>query len=114
MYCKRTSGCGAGIEYIAVTPEGDVYPCHQFIGKKDFCMGNVTTKKLANQMVDKFKTNHLHKEICNSCWARYYCGGGCHANAYDYNNSISIPYKNGCAMHKKRIEGAIYLELKKK
>ena len=105
---KRTVGCGAGSEYMAVTPEGDLYPCHQFVGNEDFKMGNVFTGIENTTIRDEFKkANVLTKEECSGCWARYYCSGGCHANAYNFNKDIKKPYKIGCEMEKKRIECAI-------
>jgi uncharacterized protein len=108
---KRTSGCGAGVEYLVVTPEGDVYPCHQFVGETDFKMGNIQNAELDLFIRDRFEHNRLtDKEECQRCWARNFCGGGCHANAYHANSNIGIPDMVSCAMHRKRIEGAIYLE----
>lgn len=112
---KRVSGCGAGMEYLVVTPSGDIYPCHQFVGEKNFLMGHISTGQLNEDIRQSFAGNHLqNKKICCECWARYYCGGGCHANAYHSNGDISRPSQVSCAMHKKRIEGAIYLELVEK
>ncbi|WP_066502755.1 thioether cross-link-forming SCIFF peptide maturase [Abyssisolibacter fermentans] len=105
---KRLSGCGAGSEYMAVTPEGDLYPCHQFVGDTKFRMGNVYDGIINTDIRDSFKkVNVLSKEDCSQCWARYYCSGGCHANAYYSNGDISKPYKVGCEMERKRIECAI-------
>ncbi|WP_308534048.1 thioether cross-link-forming SCIFF peptide maturase [uncultured Peptoniphilus sp.] len=105
---KRTVGCGAGSEYIAVTPEGDIYPCHQFVGEKEFKMGDIFNGIKRTDIRDSFKTANVYtNEDCPECWARYYCSGGCHANAYYANNNIHKPYKIGCEMEKKRIECAI-------
>jgi len=105
---KRASGCGAGSEYMAVTPEGDLYPCHQFVGEEKFKLGNVFEGVSNIKIRDEFKkTNVFTKDDCSNCWARYYCSGGCHANAYYSNNDITKPYKLGCEMEKKRIECAI-------
>ncbi|MBP2025191.1 thioether cross-link-forming SCIFF peptide maturase [Peptoniphilus stercorisuis] len=105
---KRTVGCGAGSEYVAVTPEGDIYPCHQFVGETEFKLGDVNTGIVNNDLRDKFKcSNVFTKEGCSTCWARYYCSGGCHANAYYSNNDFKKPYHVGCEMEKKRIECAI-------
>ncbi|EFI42246.1 thioether cross-link-forming SCIFF peptide maturase [Peptoniphilus sp. oral taxon 386] len=105
---KRTVGCGAGSEYVAVTPEGDIYPCHQFVGEEQFKLGNVDEGILNTELRDNFKcSNVFTKEDCYECWARYYCSGGCHANAYYANNDLKKPYKIGCEMEKKRIECAI-------
>ncbi|WIV10755.1 thioether cross-link-forming SCIFF peptide maturase [Proteiniborus sp. MB09-C3] len=107
-FIKRVVGCGAGVEYMAVTPEGDLYPCHQFVGNEDFKMGDVDTGIVNTDLRNKFKAANVYsKEDCKSCWAKYYCSGGCHANAYNFNNDISKPYSIGCEMEKKRIECAI-------
>lgn len=105
---KRISGCGAGVEYLAVTPEGHLYPCHQFVGDEDFKMGDVFNGVHAKDLRDKFKKANVYsKEECKGCWAKFYCSGGCHANAYNFNKDINKPYKIGCEMEKKRIECAI-------
>lgn len=105
---KRISGCGAGVEYLAVTPEGRLYPCHQFVGDEDFKMGDVFNGVHAKDLRDKFKKANVYsKEECKGCWAKFYCSGGCHANAYNFNKDINKPYKIGCEMEKKRIECAI-------
>lgn len=112
---KRQSGCGAGVEYLVVTPEGDIYPCHQFVGEKQYFMGNIYGAELNGEISQKFIKNRLgNKEECRHCWCRNFCGGGCHANAYYTNGDMSRPAKVSCAMHRKRIEGAIYLEMCKK
>ncbi len=105
---KRVSGCGAGTEYVAVTPEGDIYPCHQFVGNTDFLIGNVNNDHFENRLYDEFNKAHIYnKEKCNECWAKFYCSGGCHANAYNMNKDIRKPYELGCEMEKKRIECAV-------
>lgn len=105
---KRAVGCGAGSEYIAVTPEGEIYPCHQFVGEKEFSLGDLWTGVENTELRDKFKKANVYsKEDCRNCWARFYCSGGCHANAYYANNDLNKPYKLGCEMEKKRIECAI-------
>ncbi len=107
---KRLSGCGAGSEYLAITPEGDIYPCHQFVGDDHFKMGNVLAGILDFGLTKEFKNAHVYnKEKCRSCWAKFYCSGGCHANAYNFNNDIYVPYDLGCEMEKKRIENSIYI-----
>jgi uncharacterized protein len=109
---KRHSGCGAGVDYLAVTPEGDIYPCHQFVGESRFLMGNVTRGELDEEVRAVFANNHLEaKPECLSCWARNFCGGGCHANHYFANGDIHLPNPVACAMHRKRVEGALYLEV---
>ena len=105
---KRTVGCGAGSEYVAITPQGEIYPCHQFVGEEDFLLGNVDEGIKNTDLRDTFKNSNVYtNEDCPTCWARYYCSGGCHANAYYSNNDLSKPYKVGCEMEKKRIECAI-------
>lgn len=111
-FSKRVTGCGAGYQYMAITPEGDIYPCHQFVGKKETKIGNLeegfTNKKLMNQFRN---TNIYTKPECKTCWARHLCGGGCHVNAYGFNNDLSKPYAVGCALTKKRFENALYLKV---
>jgi len=108
---KRISGCGAGCEYLAVTPEGDIYPCHQFVGNKDFLMGNVYNNDFDGKSAQSFaKANIYTKEKCKGCWAKFYCSGGCHANAYSFGKDILTPYEIGCEMEKKRIECALYIK----
>lgn len=105
---KRSVGCGAGSEYCAVTPTGDVYPCHQFVGQDEFKLGDVFTGIKNTDLVEDFKkANVFSKEDCGDCWAKYYCSGGCHANAYYANGSILKPHKIGCQLEKKRLEAAI-------
>lgn len=109
---KRLKGCGAGFEYLAITPEGDIYPCHQFVGREAYLMGSVLRPELDLSVVEKFRqANILHKPTCANCWVRYYCGGGCHANADAFNNSLHQPYALGCSLQAKRIEAAIYLQV---
>ncbi|SJZ36204.1 uncharacterized protein SAMN02745973_00277 [Garciella nitratireducens DSM 15102] len=109
---KRLSGCGAGNEYVAITPEGEIYPCHQFVGNEDFKMGNVFSGIKRNTIQKDFKEAHvLNKDKCNNCWAKFYCSGGCHANAYNFNKDIHIPYSVGCEMEKKRIECALMIQV---
>ncbi len=112
---KRISGCGAGHEYVAVTPNGDIYPCHQFVGNNKFVMGNVFNENegLDKNIINTFKHGHVYnKPECMNCWARFYCSGGCQANNYNFNGDIHIPYHLGCEMMKKRIECAIALKIK--
>lgn len=105
---KRASGCGAGVEYLAVTPEGDLYPCHQFVGDEKFLLGNLDEGIKNTSLVDEFnEANVYNKEDCSNCWAKFYCSGGCHANAYNFNKNINKPYTIGCEMEKKRIESSI-------
>ena len=110
---KRMTGCGAGNEYLAITPEGDIYPCHQFVGQEEFKMGNVMEDKveLPKEMQETFKEAHIYaKDECSKCWAKFYCSGGCHANAFNFNNDILKPYDLGCQMQRKRLECALMVE----
>lgn len=110
---KRMTGCGAGNEYLAITPEGDIYPCHQFVGQEEFKMGNVISDKveLPKEMQETFKEAHIYaKDECSKCWAKFYCSGGCHANAFNFNNDILKPYDLGCQMQRKRLECALMVE----
>ncbi|MBP1925013.1 uncharacterized protein J2Z76_000870 [Sedimentibacter acidaminivorans] len=110
---KRSVGCGAGTEYIAVTPEGDFYPCHQFVGETEFIIGNVNDGITNELIVDKFRNVSVNdKPTCKECWAKYYCSGGCHANAYNFNNDFKVPYNVGCELEKKRIECSIMIKAK--
>ncbi|NTW72321.1 MAG: SPASM domain-containing protein, partial [Eubacteriaceae bacterium] len=109
---KRASGCGAGTDYIAVTPTGEIYPCHQFVGNEEFLMGHVKKGIEKSEIRAAFKeTNLTEKKVCRDCWAKYYCGGGCFANAFNFNDDISVPYEIGCTLEKKRIECAIMLNI---
>jgi uncharacterized protein len=112
-YKKRLVGCGAGGEYLAVTPDGNIYPCHQFAGEKDYLIGNVFDKKLNENIRKVFKNcNLMTKPACKDCWARYHCSGGCNANAIHYNGDINKPYNLACALVKKRLECALYVYAK--
>ena len=113
---KRISGCGAGHEYIAVTPDGEIYPCHQFVGNEDFKIGTIydEDEKLNFDIAKQFKEAHIYnKPQCRDCWAKFYCSGGCQANNYNFNGDIHKPYEIGCKMQKKRIECAIALKATK-
>ncbi|MGE5404181.1 MAG: thioether cross-link-forming SCIFF peptide maturase [Candidatus Saccharibacteria bacterium] len=109
---KRLTGCGAGVEYLAVTPAGKLYPCHQFIGQQEFCIGDVFEGIQKPEIVTRFARNTLLDKDCRRCWARFFCGGGCHASAFYANRDISMPNAIACQMHKKRIECAFYLAAK--
>lgn len=112
---KRQTGCGAGSHYLAITPEGDIYPCHQFIGQDDYRLGNILESTLQDSIRQKFARNTLlAKEECRWCWARNFCGGGCHANNFFTNGDIGQPAEVACDMHRRRVEAAIYLDLKKR
>lgn len=109
---KRLVGCGAGTEYIAVTPEGDIYPCHQFVGQEDFAMGNLFKGVNTENIRQEFeKCNVYAKDDCKICWAKFYCSGGCASNAYNFNKNILQPYEIGCELQKKRIECAIMMKV---
>lgn len=108
---KRISGCGAGFEYIAITPEGDIYPCHQFIGREEYKMGNIEEGIIKNNIQKELKNAHIYnKPKCKNCWAKFYCSGGCQANNLAFNDDIHIPYEVGCELTKKRIECALVLK----
>jgi uncharacterized protein len=108
---KRMKGCGCGNEYAAVTPEGDIYPCHQFTGEKEFLMGNIFDSTLNADIRKKFAMANVYsRPECRKCWARFYCSGGCSANNYHFCNDINSAYKLSCQMQKKRIECAIMLK----
>ncbi len=108
---KRLSGCGAGTEYLAVTPWGDLYPCHQFVGNEDFCMGNVWDGVKNTELRDNFKLCNVYaKKECRECFAKFYCSGGCAANSYNMHGDINSPYEIGCQLQRKRIECAIMLQ----
>lgn len=109
---KRISGCGVGTEYMAVTPCGDFYPCHQFVGDPDFLMGNVYDGVTNAGVRDTFKLCNVYAhEECKTCFARLYCSGGCAANAYHSTGSVNGIYEMGCELHRKRIECAIMLKV---
>lgn len=108
---KRLSGCGSGTEYLAVTPWGDLYPCHQFVGQKEFRLGNVREGIQAEALRDEFKLCNVYaKEKCRNCFARFYCSGGCAANSYHFHGNILDAYDIGCELQKKRIECAIMIK----
>lgn len=111
---KRMSGCGAGHQYLAVDPEGVLYPCHQFVGREEFVMGSVFEGIRRGDLVHRFKNTHLYsKDGCGQCWAKFFCSGGCHASAYLYSGSLEKPYGPGCVLAKKRLECALYLSAHK-
>ena len=108
---KRSAGCGAGTEYVAVTPSGELYPCHQFVGNEEFIIGNVEEGITNRTIADKFKNVSVNdKPACRDCWAKYFCSGGCHANAYNFNKDLNIPYDVGCELERKRVECSIYIK----
>ena len=108
---KRLSGCGSGTEYLAVTPWGDLYPCHQFVGEEKFLLGNVYEGIKKTDIRDAFKLCNVYaKKECRNCFAKFYCSGGCAANAYHSHGDINKPYEIGCELQKKRVECAIMLQ----
>jgi len=108
---KRLSGCGSGTEYLAVTPWGDFYPCHQFVGNEKFLMGNVDEGVKNTELRDEFKCCNVYaKEKCRNCFAKFYCSGGCAANAFNFSGDICGAYDIGCELQKKRIECAIMIK----
>ncbi|MDD4569034.1 MAG: thioether cross-link-forming SCIFF peptide maturase [Tepidanaerobacteraceae bacterium] len=107
---KRLWACGAGRDYLAVTPSGHIYPCHQFIGQERFLMGDVFDKILDENIINHLRDTHVFsKPECTECWAKYFCSGGCNANNFLINGDMKKPYKITCELQKKRIEYAIYL-----
>ena len=112
---KRVSACGAGNEYFSVTPSGELYPCHQFVGDREFCMGNVFDGKIDESIRNRFKNSCLFtREKCDDCFAKYICSGGCSANNYHYNGDIDKPYELTCEMMRKRVENAMHILAEKK
>ena len=108
---KRLSGCGSGTEYLAVTPWGDLYPCHQFVGQEEFLMGNVDEGIVKPEIADDFRSCNVYsKEKCRNCFAKFYCSGGCMANAYHFHGTIHDTYDIGCEMQRKRVECAIMIK----
>ena len=105
---KRLVGCNAGDEYLAVAPNGDIYPCHRFDGMPDYVIGNVNTGAFDEKLPRMFNSCNLtKKEECNECWAKYYCSGGCAANSIFFAGGITKPYKIGCELMRKRVECAL-------
>lgn len=108
---KRLSGCGSGTEYLAVTPWGDLYPCHQFVGEEKFLLGNVDEGVVRTDICSEFKKCNVYaKQECSQCFARFYCSGGCAANSYNFTGKINDVYEIGCVMQRKRIECALMIK----
>lgn len=108
---KRLSGCGSGCEYLAVTPWGDLYPCHQFVGQEDFLMGNVDDGLVRKDIQQRFHDCNVYsKDKCKNCFAKFYCSGGCAANAYHFDGDINGAYDIGCALQRKRVECALMIK----
>ena len=111
---KRISGCGSGTEYMAVTPWGDLYPCHQFVGDEKYRLGDIYEGVTNTEIQNEFASCNVYaKEECRDCWAKLYCSGGCAANAYHATGSVTGIYKKGCELFKKRMECAIMLAIAK-
>lgn len=109
---KRISGCGSGTEYMAVTPWGDLYPCHQFVGEEAYCLGNIWDGVTNHALREEFRScNAYARPECAQCWAQLYCSGGCAANAYHATGSIRGVYEPGCQLFRKRIECAIMMKV---
>ena len=109
---KRISGCGSGTEYFAVTPWGELFPCHQFVGDAAYSVGDIFCGIKNPDVVDRFKMcNAYARKECKDCWARLYCSGGCAANAYHATGSIKGIYEQGCTLFKKRMECAIMIQV---
>ncbi|MBS4023421.1 MAG: thioether cross-link-forming SCIFF peptide maturase [Dethiobacter sp.] len=110
---KRTSGCGAGAAYLAVAPDGSIYPCHQFVGDESFCAGQVAKGINSAVLAPFLAVGMEQKEACQKCFARYFCGGGCHAAAWQMNGDLLQPYGLGCELHRIRVECGLYLQAKR-
>ena len=109
---KRLRGCGCGNEYVSVTPDGDIYPCHQFVGHDEWKMGNLEDETLDLEMKDKFACSNIYtKDGCKDCWCKFYCSGGCNANNYSFNKDINKPVKLSCDIERKRVECAIMIKV---
>ena len=107
---KRLKGCSCGNEFIAVTPNGDIFPCHQFVGDNEFIMGNLNDSSFNNDIKRMFSQKNIYKrEGCKNCWAKFFCAGGCNANNFHFNGKITKPHKLSCEIEKKRIECALML-----
>ncbi|MBQ4529178.1 MAG: thioether cross-link-forming SCIFF peptide maturase [Lachnospiraceae bacterium] len=108
---KRISGCGSGTEYLAVTPWGDLYPCHQFVGEEKFLLGNVDDGITNQEIVETFKGCNVYaKDKCKNCFSKFYCSGGCAANSYNFHGNINDVYEVGCELQRKRVECAIMIK----
>lgn len=109
---KLMTSCGAGVEYLSLSPDGNVYPCHQFNGMPDYCLGNVHQKTLNRDRIEYFRriTHLANKSTCADCWAKYLCGGGCIANNLTMNQSMENPLSIACEIQKMRLEAALYVQ----
>lgn len=113
---KRLSGCGAGHEYVAISPEGDLYPCHQFVGQEAFKLGSLYDQDpldLKADLVREFRAANIYaKSSCQECWARFACSGGCHAANVAFTQKLNEVYDLGCKLQRKRLEVALYVKIK--
>ena len=108
---KRMRGCGAGCEYVCITPDGDIYPCHQFVGNEEFKLGNVYDDTFDMELSSRFAGMNIYtRKECGNCWAKFYCSGGCSAANYNTNGDITQPSHVGCEMERKRLECAIAIK----
>ena len=108
---KRLRGCGCGNDYVAITPDGDIFPCHQFVGIDEYKMGNIDEGTFNQEMKSDFARAHVYsKPDCRECWAKFYCSGGCNANNYQYTGDIRTAHKISCQLEKKRLECAIMMK----
>lgn len=108
---KRLKGCGSGNEYVAVTPSGEIYPCHQFVGQKEFVIGNVDDGIMRTDITDMFRNACVYtKDNCEKCFAKFYCSGGCPANSWNFSRDINKVYEIGCMMQRKRVECALMIQ----
>ena len=108
---KRLRGCGCGNDYVAITPDGDIFPCHQFVGIDEYKMGNIDEGTFDQEMKADFARAHVYsKPDCRECWAKFYCSGGCNANNYQYMGDIRTAHKISCQLEKKRLECAIMMK----
>ena len=106
---KRLTGCGAGYQYLAVTPDGALYPCHQFVGHPEYCLGDLDRGITRPELQEQFRQAHVFtKTACRTCWARFLCGGGCHAQAALLGGGLKRPYSLACKLVQARLEGALY------
>lgn len=109
---KRLRGCGSGNEYVSITPDGDIYPCHQFVGHEEYKMGNLEDGTFSEEVKKEFAGAHVYsKPSCRDCWAKFYCSGGCNANNYIYNGDIHKSHELSCKIQRKRLESAILMKL---
>jgi uncharacterized protein len=110
---KRVQGCGAGSAYLAVTPDGKFYPCHQFAGEEGFCAGDVDGGVRPDRLNLFAAADSAEKDACRACFARFFCGGGCHAAAWSMNGDLQKPYELGCRLHRKRVECGLYIQARR-